>query len=126
MDVFLVFAAVVFALVAIGGWATAAIALHALAKFSIASGRFDVDATNRAWNLSRAVDAAVNQRVGVARVMRYGDPTTSGAPLGDAGAQQRGRVDEVHEYEREANRLHDDEAPDVRERFNEQPEVVEG
>ena len=102
-------------------------ALYALAKFSIAAGRFDLDAISKAWNLRRAIDEAVTERVAVVGRPSFGAPQSSsriGEQPPDPNVQQRRVLDEVAEMEREMNRMMgDSEAPRKRDRAfrNEQP-----
>lgn len=114
-EIALILLVAVFALVAL-------VALYLLARFSIAQGRFDTDAQQRAVNLQRYINGVVEQRVQQANV-RVLRPVAGG--LDDqppANVQQRGRVDDVHEIERETARMTSDGDP-VRDYYEEQPDA---
>lgn len=111
----------------------AVFALIYLGKLSIAQGRFDTDAQQRAVNLQRYIDQQVERRV-IHGPRPYIDATTtSGAPrrsepLPDQPpptAQHRGRVDDVHEAEREEMRMRGESSDEsVRDDFDEQPAPI--
>jgi hypothetical protein len=103
-------------------------ALYLLGRFSIAQGRFDTDAMQRAVNLRRYMDVEVERRVAYAPKQVLTKTAGSGAipeqPV-DPGVSPRGRLDDVHENEREEARLRgEDDAFEVRETFDEQPMVT--
>jgi hypothetical protein len=125
MDSVLVGALAAVAIVALG---VALGALYLLARFSIAQGRFDTDAMQKAVNLQRYINGTVENRISNAnlRVVR----TANGAGGIDAqppdpNVRQTGRVDDVHEAEREAARMMGNDAEMPRDYMDEQPESVE-
>lgn len=98
IDAFLLFFACVCLLVALG-------ALYALAKWSVSYGRFEMDLTSKAFNLRRAIDEAVEQRVVVANTHVPQRPPKPGMQPRDPNVRESRILDEVAEMEREANRV---------------------
>lgn len=110
--VFALVFALLFAAIAL---AVALAALYALAKFSISEGRFDVDACDRASRLNAIIDSRVQERLITANVPRPSGvrtdasgkvvSTSYGEQPVDPNVRTTSIVDDVHENEREANRV---------------------
>jgi hypothetical protein len=98
-------------------------ALGLLARFSIAQGRFDLDASTRAFNLSNAIDHKVEGRIANYSVRRPSGErvTADGRPLPpiseqppDPNVRVSKVINDVHELEREAQRMTNSDLPSVR------------
>jgi hypothetical protein len=103
-------------------------ALYLLGRFSIAQGRFDTDAMQRAVHLRRYMDVEVERRIAYAPkavLTRTGAEGPIPTQPVDPGVRAVGRIDEVHELEREEARLRGDEDDfEPREHFEAQPMVT--
>lgn len=69
----------------------------------------------------------VERRIAYGRVEIRSAPELAGVrPQVDANVRSAGRVDDVHELEREMTRLRgeDDSTEDIRERFDDQPGIT--
>lgn len=102
-------------------------ALHALAKWSISYGRFELDLTSKAFNLRRAIDDAVDERLKTVNVVAPLKAPRPGAQPADPNVRQTRIVDDVAELEREMSRFtNPDNEYEKRDRaYNGQPEAVE-
>lgn len=86
-------------------------ALYCLAKFSIAQGRFDFDATERALKLQGLIDMRVDSRIQIVESQITKAQNIAGGRVQvikeqpvDPNVQLRGIIDDAHEAIREANR----------------------
>lgn len=109
------------------GMGVALAALYALAKWSISYGRFEMDLTSKAFNLRRAIDDAVDERLKSVNVVAPVKPARPGPQPGDPNVRTSHIVDDVAEMEREMNRVTNaDNEYEKRDRaFRQQPEAVE-
>jgi hypothetical protein len=114
--------------------ATALGALYVSWKFHISHLRADVDAYDRANRLNALIDSRVSERLVTTEVTR-GTGTrvgpdgkavphaTYGEQPGDPNVRTTAIVDEVHEYERDANRVRNDDLEYEKRDTFEQPPV---
>lgn len=111
------------AIFATAALAVALAALYALGRLSIAQGRFDTDAQQRAVNLQRYIDQQVDRRILYGTVQVKGPVTQTGAAP-QPNFQARGRLDDVAEAERDERRFRgEDDMPPARDSFEAQPMV---
>jgi hypothetical protein len=116
-------------------FATALGALYVSWKYHISRLRADVDATDRANRLNAIIDSRVQERVVTSEVVRAVGkrvgpdgkeiPARYGEQPADPNVSTTTTLDDVHEYEREANRVRNEDVEYEKRDSFEQPPTVE-